>query len=98
MNSPTISSSLADAAEADAKGYRPSPIDTSGVQMPREVKYLTEKLARNVHENWAEQRLADGWHWERSAMTHANFIPAWCLTTGCLNRKRLMIALRLCKP
>jgi len=46
-----------------AKDYRPQPIDTSGVQLPREIADLTELLARNAHENWAAQRQADGWRW-----------------------------------
>jgi ryanodine receptor 2 len=45
------------------KDYRPQPIDTSQVRLPREIEELTEKLARNAHENWSQQRLADGWRW-----------------------------------
>lgn len=41
--------------------YRPAPIDTSRVRLPREIEELTEMLARNAHEIWAQQRLADGW-------------------------------------
>ena len=45
------------------KDYRPEPIDTSQVRLPREMEELTEQLARNAHDNWAEQRLAAGWRW-----------------------------------
>ena len=41
--------------------YRPEPIDTSQVRLPREIEELTEKLSRNAHEIWARQRMADGW-------------------------------------
>jgi len=41
--------------------YRPAPRDTSSVRLPPDVVELTELLARNTHENWARQRLADGW-------------------------------------
>jgi len=41
--------------------YKPHPIDTSDVELPDEVAQLVEQLARNVHENWAEGRLNDGW-------------------------------------
>lgn len=41
--------------------YRPTPIDTSKVQLPPELKELTETLARHTHDLWAEQRLRDGW-------------------------------------
>ena len=39
----------------------PQPIDTSEVQLPREMEELTEVLARNTHDNWARQRMVDGW-------------------------------------
>lgn len=41
--------------------YQPQPIDTSKVVLPAEIDSLTELLAKNAHENWARQRLADGW-------------------------------------
>jgi hypothetical protein len=43
--------------------YQPQPIDTSRVVLPVEVESLTELLARNAHENWAQQRLRDGWRY-----------------------------------
>ncbi len=46
-----------------SNNYHPKPIDTSHVQLPREVEALTELLARNTHEHWARQRMADGWRW-----------------------------------
>jgi hypothetical protein len=41
--------------------YSPKPIDTSQIQLPSPILDLTESLARNAHEVWARQRLADGW-------------------------------------
>jgi hypothetical protein len=41
--------------------YHPEPVDTSAVQLPADMLELTERLARNAHEIWARQRLADGW-------------------------------------
>lgn len=43
--------------------YKPEPIDTSHVKLPPELMNLSEMLARNTHEIWAQQRLADGWHY-----------------------------------
>ena len=43
------------------KGYIPKPVDTSGVTLPQEILDIQEKLAKNTHETWAAQRLADGW-------------------------------------
>lgn len=41
--------------------YKPNPIDTSNVKLPEDLLELTEKIAENVHENWSERRIADGW-------------------------------------
>ncbi len=59
--------------------YRPSPRDTSGVVLPREILELTELLARNTHENWARQRLADGWRYgprrDDAKKEHPSLVP-----------------------
>lgn len=41
--------------------YIPEPIDTSSIQLPQELLPLMEKLARNTHENWARERMEQGW-------------------------------------
>lgn len=41
--------------------YKPNPIDTSDIQLSEELLGLTERMAENVHENWAAGRIADGW-------------------------------------
>ena len=41
--------------------YTPQPIDTSRVELSPEIRQLTEQLAENTHDHWAQQRLADGW-------------------------------------
>jgi hypothetical protein len=43
--------------------YRPVPRDTSGVRLPAQIGDLTELLAKNAHENWARQRMEEGWRW-----------------------------------
>ncbi|MEK6283709.1 MAG: RyR domain-containing protein [Acidobacteriota bacterium] len=43
--------------------YVPAPIDTSGVTLSGGILELTELLARNAHEVWARQRLAEGWRY-----------------------------------
>ena len=48
-------------------------MDTSDVQLPQELNDLVEKMARNVHEVWAQSRIIQGWTWgpERSdALKH----------------------------
>lgn len=41
--------------------YTPNPIDTTDVKLPKDLLELTEKIAENVHENWAVGRIRDGW-------------------------------------
>lgn len=41
--------------------YTPNPADTSGIVLDEELLELTEALAKNVHEVWAEGRIASGW-------------------------------------
>ncbi|HEY9602444.1 MAG TPA: TRAFs-binding domain-containing protein, partial [Allocoleopsis sp.] len=43
--------------------YQPEPLDTSNVTLTAEHLKLTELLARNTHELWAQQRLAEGWNY-----------------------------------
>jgi hypothetical protein len=43
--------------------YRPSPIPTADVILPESLVKLTERLARNTHEIWAEHRLGEGWRY-----------------------------------
>lgn len=41
--------------------YTPKPIDTTDITLPEELLELTEKIAENVHENWAVGRISEGW-------------------------------------
>lgn len=41
--------------------YAPRPMDTSNITLPEDLQRLIERLAENVHDLWACQRLADGW-------------------------------------
>lgn len=41
--------------------YQPSPIDVSSVELSSELSALTERLAENAHDLWAEARFAQGW-------------------------------------
>ena len=45
----------------EEKKYMPKPIDTSSVELPEELKVLAEKLAKNVHEDWSQTRMKQGW-------------------------------------
>ena len=41
--------------------YKPNPVDTGEIVLPGELIELTEKIAENVHDNWAVGRIAEGW-------------------------------------
>ncbi len=41
--------------------YQPKPFDTGHVQLPPQLLELTEVIAKNVHENWSQGRLEEGW-------------------------------------
>lgn len=41
--------------------YVPKPVDTSAIKLPDDLTALTEQIAENVHDIWAQGRIADGW-------------------------------------
>ena len=43
------------------KTYNPQPIDTNGIELSGDLQELTELLAKNTHDIWAAQRLAERW-------------------------------------
>lgn len=43
------------------KHYIPKPIDTNDIILNDDLVSLTEKLAKNVHDNWAVGRMTAGW-------------------------------------
>lgn len=45
----------------ETKGYCPQPADTSDVVLPDEIVELTELIAENAHDDWALQRIKEGW-------------------------------------
>lgn len=42
--------------------YEPKPIDTSDVTLAEDLRRLTELLAKNTHDIWAQKRIAGGWY------------------------------------
>lgn len=43
------------------KEYKPKPVDTQSIQLPEELNSLVEEMSKNVHEVWAQTRIAQGW-------------------------------------
>ena len=46
-----------------ARDWDPNPVDTTNVSLPDELLELSELLAENAHDNWAQQRISEGWHY-----------------------------------
>ena len=63
----------------NANKYTPQPIDISDVRLPEELEPLVEKMAKNVHEVWAETRLKQGWKYGEQRndelKTHPCLVP-----------------------
>jgi class 3 adenylate cyclase/tetratricopeptide (TPR) repeat protein len=59
--------------------YQPMPIDTSGVRLDPSLVELTEFLAENTHEVWAQARLREGWTHgparDAAAKRHPDLVP-----------------------
>ncbi|MBO4356082.1 MAG: hypothetical protein J5850_04435 [Clostridia bacterium] len=52
-----------DAADSgkSPREYDPHPADTGGIVLPESLTELTEEIAENVHDVWAEGRIKEGW-------------------------------------
>lgn len=46
--------------------YKPNPINTSDINLPEELEELRERIAENVHDIWAKQRINQGWTYGQS--------------------------------
>lgn len=59
--------------------YIPQPVDTASVMLPKELESLVELMAKNNHDVWAKERIAQGWTFgaERndSLKTHPCLVP-----------------------
>ena len=43
--------------------YNPHPIDLSKIEVDKSMEEDLEKIARNIHETWADQRKLRGWEY-----------------------------------
>ncbi len=41
--------------------YTPKPVNTDSVRLSEDLLELTELVAKNVHDVWAESRISQGW-------------------------------------
>lgn len=47
----------------DDTAFVPNPVDTSTVTLPSSVDTIKDKLAENIHEMWALNKIEAGWCW-----------------------------------
>ena len=55
--------------------YKPNPVDTKDVILSEDIMELSEKLAKNTHEVWAQGRIEDGWHYGAVRDDHEKLHP-----------------------
>lgn len=59
--------------------YTPTPLDTRDVNLPKELEELIKEMARNVHDVWAQGRIAEGWTYgeqrDDKKRTHPCLVP-----------------------
>lgn len=63
----------------EKKKYKPAPVDTRKIQLPAALEMLTEQMARNTHDLWAANRMAEGWTWgpvrNETLLQHPDLVP-----------------------
>ncbi|XP_052843586.1 ryanodine receptor isoform X5 [Drosophila gunungcola] len=62
----------------DDNAFVPKPVDTTGVSLPSSVDQIKEKLAENIHEMWALNKIEAGWSWGEHRDDYHRIHP--CLT------------------
>jgi ryanodine receptor 2 len=59
--------------------YTPKTIETSNVQLTRDLEELVERLAENNHDTWAQKRIDEGWRYgprrNDDAKEHPDLVP-----------------------
>jgi hypothetical protein len=59
--------------------YQPEPIDTSAVVLSPDIVQLMERLARNTHDVWAQERIKQGWRYgnrrDDGRKEHPSLVP-----------------------
>ena len=59
--------------------YNCTPISTEGITLPAELAALVERLAENNHDQWARQRINEGWTYgpqrDDTLKTHPDLVP-----------------------
>src|SRR5690348_12682166 len=57
-------------------GYTPAPFDISDVELDGSTAALVERLAANIHDVWARERMDEGWTFGPARDDVARFHPS----------------------
>uniref|UniRef100_T1JNF8 Ryanodine receptor n=1 Tax=Strigamia maritima TaxID=126957 RepID=T1JNF8_STRMM len=63
----------------DYTAFVPIPVDTAGVALPNHIENIREKLAENIHELWAMNKIDAGWSFGEKRDDYKKKHP--CLTS-----------------
>lgn len=73
-------------ASAEGLEYLPHPIDVSDIDLDEDLMELSEAIAENAHEIWADKRYKEGWRYgpqrDDVLLQHPDMIPYSELTEG----------------
>ncbi|CAG0896856.1 unnamed protein product, partial [Cyprideis torosa] len=58
-----------------SNGYKPMPLDLSGVSLTSKLEELVELLAENTHNIWAKERISRGWTYGLTEDEYGNRSP-----------------------
>ena len=61
------------ASYLQSNGYKPTPLDLTGVLLNEKMKELVEHLAENTHRVWAAERIRQGWTYSLNDVKRSNF-------------------------
>jgi len=60
-------------------GYIPDPRNTESIELPEVLLQKIEIIAQNVHEEWAQKRMSEGWEYgakrDDTHKFHPSLIP-----------------------
>ena len=80
------------------KEYIPNPVDTGHIQLPKELEYLVEEMAKNVHEVWSKTRIEQGWTYGKKRDDVLKQHPCLVRMKNYLKKKRCTTEILRWKP
>ena len=60
-----------------SNGYKPSPLDCSGIQLTEKMLDLVELMAENTHNVWSQDRIQQEWTYGLNEVLEFNNNCVW---------------------